>query len=117
MKLRLNILLVPMLLFIVSQVISICGAFDALSLLDTDGIDDMSLEDIVFIDPFLHSHVQAKTELGATEAEISTKSTTKVFYVDEIIKCNPQDLLVASTMKGDWNPPPNLWLTNRVLRI
>lgn len=117
MKLRLNILLVPMVLFIVSQVISICGAFDALSSLDTDGIDDMSLEDIVFIDPFLHSHVQAKTEISSAEAELLTKNTTKVFYVDEIYTFSPPDFLTARTMKGDWNPSPNLWLTNRVLRI
>lgn len=117
MKPRLNILLVPMVLFIVSQVISICGAFDALSSLDTDGIDDMSLEDIVFIDPFLHSHVQAKTEISATEAEISTKNTTKVFYVDEIFSSVQEDLLVASIAKGAVCPSPNLWLNNRVLRI
>lgn len=117
MKLRLNILLVPMVLFIVSQVISICGAFDALSSLDTDGIDDMSLEDIVFIDPFLHSHVQAETGFSTPETEVSTKNSIKVFYVDEIFPPVRQDLLVASTAKGAVCPSPNLWLNNRVLRI
>lgn len=116
MTLRL-ILLVPMLLFIVSQIISICGAFDALSYLDTDGIDDLSLEDIVFIDPFLHSHVQTEPGFSSAEAAIGTKSTTRVFYVDEILSYGPESWRIERSTQCALNPSSNLWLNNRVLRI
>ncbi len=115
------ILLIPVLFFVVSQIISICGAFDALSNLDCDGINDLSLEDIVFIDPFLHSHVEAKTSIGITDPEVCPKTPPRIFYVDELISASAPDWLLASNTKGGANtalsPPCNLWLNNRVLRI
>lgn len=114
---RASILIFPALMFVIAQIVSICGAFQALSALDTDGIDDMSLEDIVFLDPFLRSHSDAKTILFDFGDKIYAAATTPVFYVDEIVWEGPQVLEVERARKISGSPPGELWLTNRVLLI
>lgn len=114
---RASILIIPALMFVIAQIVSICGAFNALSALDTDGINDMSLEDIVFLDPFLRSHSDAKTILFEISDNFYNAVTTSVFYVDELVWEGPQVLEFERAKKVSGSPPGELWLTNRVLLI
>lgn len=110
-------LFLPTFLFIVSQIVSICGAFDTLAAFDADGINDMSLEDIVFIDPFLGSHSDTKGVV-VFRADSPGSLISMVKLVLPVLFCSP----VRSTHEQPTRivytePPDNLWLANRVLRI
>lgn len=116
MKFR-ALLIAPIFLFLISQIISICGAFDVLATLENDGINDMSLEDIVFIDPFLNSHGCAKSVVFLSEPAVCSKPPVSVRFVDEIFAqpiCNPS---AESIEKGVAIRPCKLWLSHRILRI
>lgn len=115
--LRFVVLMLPVLMFIVSQLISICGAFAVLSSLDTDDIDDLSLEEIVSVDPFLHSQGSAKTVNLAVNSAFKPVLTALAFYVDELPGAHPHNLSIEEIANYTGPPPPNLWLSNRVLRI
>jgi len=117
MKVR-SLLIVPIFFFLISQIISICGAFDVLASLEIDdGINDMSLEDIVFIDPILNSHGGAKSMLILSEPDFCAKPPVSVRFVDEIVTApisNPSNERIE---KGIEIRPCKLWLSNRILRI
>jgi len=110
-------LFLPTFLFIVSQIVSICGAFETLAAFDADGINDMSLEDIVFIDPFLGSHSETRTV-------IVLRSDNSGFFISIsripaafITVGEEQCFHVRPARIAYREPPDNLWLSNRVLRI
>jgi len=109
-------LFLPTFLFIVSQIVSICGAFETLAVIDADGINDMSLEDIVFIDPFLGSHTDSKN-MVAFRAE-RTGCLLSGFRSPFAARRNHCFPLQERSLRVVYEEPPdNLWLNNRVLRI
>jgi hypothetical protein len=116
MRFRFIVLFLPALFFIFSQIISICGAFEVMSLLDTDDIDDMSLEEIVSVDPFLHSPQKVKTALSVLLTDAPHVSSF-VAYVDEVVCKRTYEVRIECPDKRSLSPPINLWLSNRVLRI
>lgn len=110
-------LFLPTFLFIVSQIVSVCGAFETLAAFDADGINDLSLEDIVFIDPFLGSHTDTKT-LIVFQADKAGCLVSLVRIPLAVLRMGPlQPLQERSVRMVYAEPPDNLWLSNRVLRI
>lgn len=110
-------LFLPTFLFIVSQIVSICGAFETLAAFDADGINDMSLEDIVFIDPFLGSHCETKAVI-AIRADASGCLVSLVKIPLALLLSPPLRSLHERPPRIAYREPPgNLWLSNRVLRI
>ncbi len=85
-------------------------------MLDTDDVNDMSLEEIVSVDPFLHSHQKVKTALSLPIA-YSPHVSSFVAYIDEVVCKRPFKLRIECPDKRSLSPPINLWLSNRVLRI
>lgn len=110
-------LFLPTFLFIVAQIVSICGAFETLAAYDADGINDMSLEDIVFIDPFLRSHSDTKTV--AVFRTVSSGGLISLIKLCLPVLLNEpvQSLQERPARIAYREPPANLWLSNRVLRI
>lgn len=109
-------LFLPTFLFIVSQIVSICGAFETLAVIDADGINDMSLEDIVFIDPFLGSHTDSNNMIvSRVEKTGCLVSGCRNPLAVRRHHCFP--LQERSLRFVYEEPPDNLWLDNRVLRI
>ena len=117
-----SVFFLPVFLFVVSQIVSICGAFDALSAFDDDGINDMSLEDIVFIDPFLRSienHQISKDQAGLFLADRQLIHAVQVILAVFICTAieNDAPAVFSAAIENRLPPAPNLWLSNRVLRI
>lgn len=117
-----SVFFLPVFLFVVSQIVSICGAFDALSAFDDDGINDMSLEDIVFIDPFLRSienHQLSKHQAGLYLAD--RQALRAVHEILSACFCTAIEIdtprVFVAAIENRLTPAPNLWLSNRVLRI
>ena len=109
-------LFLPTFLFIVSQIVSICGAVETLAVIDADGINDMSLEDIVFIDPFLGSHTDSNNMI-VSRAE-KTGCLVSDFRSPLAVRRHHCFPLQERSLRVVYEEPPdNLWLDNRVLRI
>lgn len=83
MNIRACVLLLPVLMFIVSQIVSVAGAFNALNACDPGELEDLSLEDIVYLDPFLGSQIDLPTIYEAPD-ETPVVESAGTFYVDEI---------------------------------
>lgn len=107
----------PAFFFIVSQIVSICGAFEVLSSLHSGGMEDLSLEEIVFVDPFLRS-----IERTSVHHLVPQRAVAQAVRVILKACLNHQPAAIEHdrayyVAQIEVPRVPNIWLSNRVLRI
>lgn len=105
------------LLFLATQLVSMVGGMSTIgALADLDNIDDISLEDIVPLDPFLGStggQSSGSVEFGQASAVVASLVVLLFLCIKAPV--------VQERLFGQYNAPPegqlDLWLVNRVLLI
>lgn len=102
--------IVPVVLFLLAQVLSITAALQTISNLDTIAIkDDCNVEHIVTVDPFL-----AVRKEGRTDAKYPAVVQNFIRAIVVVYFPQPAPVKTARLVSPYEH---NIWLTNRVLLI
>lgn len=119
MRQTFHLAFIATLLFLSTQFVSMFAGMTVIaSLADLDNIDDLSLEDIIVLDPFLGTSSEASSDSFSKALSLTRAKVVALL----VLIARPPDAEAIALAEGQLarsseNSATDLWLSNRVLLI